>query len=103
MNISKLGFKGFTKVLINFYGIPYHSPIRIFVLALVAAVTSSVIPFYNHHALIDDYGLEYGNYGHPGFEYGTYGYPSVGHESYGYENLGYGIYGYPGLGYGTYF
>ncbi|GFY72894.1 hypothetical protein TNIN_407831 [Trichonephila inaurata madagascariensis] len=77
--------------------------IVILVLALVAAVTSSVIPLYNHYALLDDYGLEYGNYGHPGFEYGTYGYPSVGHESYGYENLGYGIYGYPGLGYGTYF
>ncbi|GFX01017.1 hypothetical protein TNCV_4579831 [Trichonephila clavipes] len=65
---------------------------EIFVLALVAAVTSSVIPFYNHYALLDDYGVGLENYGYPGFGYGTYGYPSLGHGSYGYEDLGYGIY-----------
>ncbi|GFX01006.1 hypothetical protein TNCV_4579721 [Trichonephila clavipes] len=79
-------------------------------LALVAVVSSSVIPFYNHYALLDDYDLGLGNYGYPGFEYGTYGYPSVqygyednGYGTYGYPSLGYGTYGYPSLGYGRYF
>ncbi|GFQ72197.1 hypothetical protein TNCT_227921 [Trichonephila clavata] len=75
----------------------------IFVLALVAIVSSSVIPFYNHYALLDDYGLGLGNYGYPGFGYETYGYPNLGLGTYGYENLGYETYGYPGLGYETYF
>ncbi|GFY72901.1 hypothetical protein TNIN_407901 [Trichonephila inaurata madagascariensis] len=77
--------------------------IMIFVLALVAVVSSSVIPLHNYHALIDDYGLEYGNHGYPVFEHGIYGYPSLGYGTYEHEDLGYGIYGYPGLGYRRYF
>ncbi|GFY72903.1 hypothetical protein TNIN_407921 [Trichonephila inaurata madagascariensis] len=75
----------------------------IFVLALVAAVSSSVIPLYHHYALLDDYGLGLGNYGYPGSEHGFYGYPSLEYGSYGYEDNGYGTYGYPDLGYGRYF
>ncbi|GFX01003.1 hypothetical protein TNCV_4579691 [Trichonephila clavipes] len=68
-----------------------------------AAVSSSAIPLYNHHALIDDYGLGYGNYGYPVLGYGIYGYPSLGYGTYEAEDLGYGIYEYPGLGYRRYF
>ncbi|GFY72902.1 hypothetical protein TNIN_407911 [Trichonephila inaurata madagascariensis] len=63
----------------------------VFLLALVATVSCSLVPYYNPYPVYNDYGFGYENYdlgyGYRGLEYGPYGISN-----------GYGIYGYPGLG-----
>ncbi|GFY72893.1 hypothetical protein TNIN_407821 [Trichonephila inaurata madagascariensis] len=65
--------------------------IVILFLALVAAVSCSLVPYFDSYPLFNDYGFGYGisdiGYGYRDLEYGPYGISN-----------GYGVYGYPGLG-----
>ncbi|GFX01002.1 hypothetical protein TNCV_4579681 [Trichonephila clavipes] len=63
----------------------------ILLLALFAAVSCSLVPYYHSYPVYNDYGFGYGNY-----DLG-YGYGDLEYGLYGISN-GYGIYGYPGLG-----
>ncbi|GFX01008.1 hypothetical protein TNCV_4579741 [Trichonephila clavipes] len=63
------------------------SVVMILFLTLVAAVSCSLVPYYNSYPVYNDYG---------NYDLG-YGYQDLAYEPYGISN-GYGIYGYPGFG-----
>ncbi|GFY72905.1 hypothetical protein TNIN_407941 [Trichonephila inaurata madagascariensis] len=65
--------------------------IVIIFLALVAAASCSLVPYYNSYPVYDDYGFGYG------ISDLGYGYRDLAYEPYGISN-GYGSYGYPGFG-----